>query len=231
MTNFRGIPNNYANDQAETPFLRAKQEWDNRFGSLIKQARNWRVAYFLSALLSIALCAGLVLVSNQRRIIPVYVGIDRDKGEARYLGAVESKPFIPSENETKFFLSELIRLTRSVPSDQVVLKQQWLRAYKFLRKPAANVLNDEAKRPSSPLNKLGESFVTVQPLSIVKVPDSASYQVRWQETVYKKGGQKLDDYSMLGTFEVEFSPPDDEDTLKENPLGMFVKTFNWNREL
>jgi type IV secretory pathway TrbF-like protein len=36
---------------------------------------------------------------------------------------------------------------------------------------------------------------------------------------------------MLATFIIEIDPPKDEQTLQENPLGLFIKSFQWNREL
>lgn len=220
-----------AKTPVETPFFKAKQEWDNRFGSVIVQAKNWRLAFFSLVPISLGLLGAVVFLASQRSVVPVYVGLDKERGEAKYLGQTSDNAFVPGENEKKFFLAEFLRLVRSVPSDEVVLKQNWVRAYKFLERSSSQALNDYANKSDSPLKKLGERFVTVQPLSVVKVPDSNSYQLRWKETVFKPGGQKIDEYSMLGTFQVEINPPSSDEILRENPLGLYITNFQWNREL
>jgi type IV secretory pathway TrbF-like protein len=114
----------------------------------------------------------------------------------------------------------------------VVIKQNWLKAYMFLRPEAAGLLNEiTQKDTSSPLSKLGKVLVSVQPLSIVQIPETDSYQLRWKETVFATHGTKLEEYTMLATFIIEIDPPKDEQTLQENPLGLFIKSFQWNREL
>jgi len=226
------IPLNFAVSKPPvTPFLKASQEWDERLGTLVVQAKNWRYAFFSLVPISLSLLSGLLYVSSQKSVVPVYVGLDKERGEARYLGRADEGSFTPGENETKFFLSEFIRLVRSIPSDEIVLKQNWLRAYKFLQLSSSQLLNDYANKSESPLKKLGEKYVTVQPLSVVKIPDSSSYQVRWKETVFKAGGLKDDEYFMLGTFHVELNPPNSEEILRDNPLGLYITNFQWNREL
>ncbi len=216
----------------ETPYLKARQAWDERMGDAIIRAKNWRLAFFAQALLSCILAGAIIVQITQRRVIPVLVGLDKERGEPTVLGPVKESNYTPGPVELKYFLSQFIRFVRSVPADQVVIKQNWLRAYAFLRKDAAGLLNEQTNNnPDSPLKKIGKFVVNVQPLSIVAIPATDSYQVRWKETVYSAQGMKTDEYTMLGTFSVELDPPKDEQTLHENPLGLFIRTFQWNREL
>ena len=220
----KGIP--------ETPFLRARQEWDTRMGDAVVRAKNWRLAFFSQAVFSALLLAAVIVQINKRQVIPILVGLDRERGEPTVLGPVDESKYQPGPLEVKYFLSQFIRFVRSVPSDSVVIKQNWLRAYSFLRKDAAGMLNELTNNNlDSPLKKIGKVVVSVQPLSVVQIPEANSYQVRWQETVYSAQGMKADEYTMLGTFVLEFEPPGDEQTIQENPLGLFIKSFQWNREL
>jgi type IV secretory pathway TrbF-like protein len=113
-----------------------------------------------------------------------------------------------------------------------MIRQNWIKTYGFLRADAAALLNEMTQKdPNSPINKIGKVLITVQPLSIVKIPDTSSYQLRWQETVFSLHGQREDEYTMLATVIIELDPPKDEQTLQDNPLGLFIKSFQWNREL
>ncbi len=50
---------------AETPYNSARREWNERTGALVKQAYNWRLAFFSQFLVSIVLVAALLYKSSQ----------------------------------------------------------------------------------------------------------------------------------------------------------------------
>lgn len=215
-----------------TPFLRARQEWDDRIGTTVVQAKNWRVAFFMSSATALLLFSLLAYQSTQRRIIPVIVGLDRERGEAVFMGRTSTQMYQPQLQEIKFFLTHFITLVRAVPSDPVLIKQNWLNAYQFLRPKAANALNDIAnKDPKSPLKRIGEETLTLQALSVTQVAGGTSYQVRWEENAYNSHGMATEHYIMNGVFTIEVNLPDDEKVLAVNPLGIFITNFQWNREL
>lgn len=216
----------------ETPYQRAKQEWDSRIGSSVVQAKNWRIAFFTSALFSLSVSLVAIFQAHQAKVVPVLVGIDKESGEPTVIGAATEKQAQIGGLEIKYFLTQFIRFVRSVPLDQVLIKQNWIRAYSFLRKDAAELLNEMTnKDENSALKKIGKVVVSIQPISVVLIPETNSYQVRWKETAYSSSGNKTDEYTMIGTFVLEFDPPKDQQTLAENPLGIFIKNFQWTREL
>ena len=51
----------------------------------------------------------------------------------------------PTEAQTAYHLGRFVRLVRSLPTDGVVLRENWLEAYKFLTPPAAARLNEIAR--------------------------------------------------------------------------------------
>ncbi len=215
-----------------TPFRSAQQVWDARLGTATAQARNWRMAFFCTCALLVLMGLSLISLINQQRVIPVMVGLDKQTGEPTIIGSVEEHNYQPGPMEVKFFLAQFIRYVRAVSLDPVVIKQNWLRAYSLLRPEAAGLLNElTQKDPNSPLAKIGKVLVSVQPLSILQIPETNSFQLRWKETVFASHGTKLEEYTMLATFIIEFAPPSNEQTLQDNPLGIFIKSFQWNREL
>ena len=216
----------------ETPFRQAQQAWDLRLGTAHAQAKNWRLAFFALCSITSIIGLSLAILISQQRVIPILVGLDKETGEATVVGPAEAHTKQPGPLEVKYFLAQFIRYVRTVSLDQVVIKQNWLRAYSFLRPEAAGLLNElTQKDTNSPLNKIGKVLVTVQPLSIVPIPETNSYQLRWRESVFATHGTKLEEYTMLATFILEIDPPKDEQTIQENPLGIFIKSFQWNREL
>ena len=215
-----------------SPYIRAQQEWDSRIGSTVVQAKNWRLACLGAILLSLTLAGGLIYQGSQQKVIPVIVGLDKERGEPVVIGRSSEQAYQPGIQEIKYFLSQFVTLVRGVPQDPVLIKQNWVKAYAYLRHDAANTLNDVTNKDSeSALKKIGEQTVTVQPLSVVQVTESNSFQVRWEEVVYNNHGIQIQRYIMNGVFSIELSPPDDEKTLNQNPLGLYITNFQWNREL
>ena len=53
--------------EAVSPYVAARHEWDERYGSLITQARNWRVAFQVSAV--IALVVSLRILRKRGEIL------------------------------------------------------------------------------------------------------------------------------------------------------------------
>ncbi len=230
---FQTQPSNYSTRQKpETPFDRAKSEWLDRHGSLIKQARNWRFVAAISGATSILLGVSLVAVISQRRIIPIVVALDSLTGEARALGRAEELAPAPTDIEIRYFLSKFIGNVRGVPLDPVVLKRNVLEAYEFLGKSAATALSEMMQNdPNNPVRHPGERAISVQPISIVRISNTNSFTARWRESVYTPGGDHVEDYNMSGTFTIDTLAPKAEKDVMANPLGILIQSFQWVREL
>lgn len=233
MSLFGTAPANYLTKKApETPFNRARAELDGLLGNATVRAANWRLAFFFTVLVTIGLTICLIHQVTTRKVIPVIVAIDKERGEPIVLGDANDRIHKPGELEIKYFLGQFIRDVRAIPSDPVVLKQNWIQAYAYMRKGAATLLNNLTNDDeTNPLKKVGEVALLPQLLSIVQVPGSDAYQAHWKETLFNKESQKIDEYTMLGTFSVEVEVPTDLKSLNENPLGLYITDFQWNREL
>ena len=224
---FLESPVNYKPDKRiETPYMKASLEWDDRLGSGVRQARNWRLVAVVVSGVSLVLSCGLVILSFKSKYLPVIVEVD-GSGRVDTKGVVSS--FTASEREIKFFLVEFIKKVRGVSKDPVLIKKNWLEAYKFLKSEAANNLNEIAQREAS-LSQIGKISVSVEPISVVRIGDSENYQVRWKETVYEDSGVKISDNVMNGVFSVVIESPGDDEVFV-NPLGVFIRNFQWSREI
>lgn len=216
----------------ESPYLRAGKEWDERIGTARVQAKNWRMAFFSLALLSIFLSTSNLYQLGQQKLVPLVITLDKESGRPDVLGTLTEIKYQPKEQEIKYFLTQFIGRVRAVPDDPVLIKKNWLEAYTYLRRGAATSLNELTNSDeSSPLKKIGEKTVTFKIISVVEVEGTKSYQARWKEKVFDRNGALLDSYTMNGVFTVEFDTPKDDSSLFINPLGIFIKSFQWNREL
>jgi type IV secretory pathway TrbF-like protein len=126
----------------DTRYKRARQEWDNRMGSAVIQAKNWRLATFAALTLVGFSIIGLTYLGAQPKTIPHIVEVDK-LGAPRYVGAVgqSAHDYRPSEASLRYHLRRFIDATRTLSSDAAVVKRNWLDAYTLVTSNAANELN------------------------------------------------------------------------------------------
>jgi type IV secretion system protein TrbF len=210
----------------ETPYQRAGQLWDERIGSARVQARNWRLMAFGCLGLATAMSAGLLWQSLQSHVVPYVVAVDR-LGEARAITPAEAD-YQPTDPQIAWFLGRFIADVRSIGLDPVLMRQNWLSAYDFTTKRGAVFLGEYA-RAADPFGHIGEKTVSVQVTSIVRASDR-SFQVKWIETAFERGAQ-TGVMHWTGILTVDVVPPANAETLRKNPLGLYVDAIDWSREL
>lgn len=210
----------------ETPYQRAGQLWDERIGSARVQARNWRLMAFGGLLLSSGLAGGLVWQAMQSRVTPYIVAIDR-LGEARAIGEAD-REYRPTDPQIAWHLAKFIGNVRGVSLDPIVTRAAWLQAYDFATKRGALALGAYA-RSADPFARLGERTVSVQVTSVVRASER-SFQVKWIETEFERGAES-GRASWTAILTTAMRPPSDAETLRRNPLGVYVDAIDWSREI
>src|SRR5690606_20020149 len=142
----------------ETPYQKAAQVWDERIGSARVQARNWRYMAFGCLILSAGFASALVWQSARGSIVPWVVEVDKH-GEARAIEPAAAG-YQPSDPQLAFHLSRFIEQVRGLPSEPIIVRQNWLRAYDFTPDRGAAALNDYA-RANDPFTRVGQQQVSV----------------------------------------------------------------------
>lgn len=212
--------------EPETPYQRAAQVWDERIGSARIQARSWRYAFFGALGLASLLTGALVWQNARGTITPWVVEVDK-LGEARSVAPADAD-FEPTDRQIAFHLARFIEHVRSLPDDPVVVRTNWLRAYDFASDTGALALNDYA-RSNDPFAQIGSEQVSVEVTSVIRASPT-SFRVAWIERSYRDG-------SLAGTSRwtailgVAVRQPTEPDALARNPLGIFVTSINWSKEL
>jgi type IV secretion system protein TrbF len=212
--------------ESETPYQRAGQVWDERIGSARVQAKNWRLAFFGTLVLSGGLAAGLVWHSARGTITPWVVQVDK-LGQAQAI-APALAGYRPTDPQIAWHLSRFIDEVRGIPADPIVLRQNWLEAYNYVTDKGALALNDYA-RASDPFSKVGKIQVSVEVSSVIRASDD-SFRVSWTERRYvDEALAATERWSAILTIVLE--TPTDADRLKKNPLGVYIHALNWSKEL
>jgi type IV secretion system protein VirB5 len=212
--------------EPETPYQRAGQLWDERIGSARVQARNWRLMAFGGLFLTMGLSAGLIWQSQQSRVVPYIVEVDR-LGEARAVARADTD-YRPTDPQIAWHLGRFITNIRSKSLDPVLMRENWLSAYDFAS-PRGAIFLGEYARSASPFADIGVKAVSVQVTSVVRASDT-SFQVKWLENAFERGSL-AGTSRWTGILTVSVKPPKSADTLRKNPLGLYVDAIDWSREL
>jgi type IV secretion system protein VirB5 len=212
--------------QPETPYQRAAQAWDDRIGSARVQARNWRIMAFGSLALSAGFAAALVWETARGTIVPWVVQVDR-LGQAQAVAPAQVD-YTPSDPQIAFYLARFVEEVRSLPADPIVVRQNWLRAYDFTTSAGAIALNEYA-RANDPFGKVGKQQIAVDVSSVIRASPN-SFRIAWTERRYQDGAL-ADTARWTAILTVVVQTPSNADTLRKNPLGIYVNAINWSREL
>lgn len=215
-----------ATPEPETPYQKAGQAWDERIGSARVQAKNWRLAFVGMLALSGGLAGALVWQSARGTVTPWIVQVDKF-GQAQAV-APAAAGYRPSDPQIAWHLARFIEEVRSIPSDPVVLRRDWLVAYDYVTDKGALALNDYA-RTNDPFLKVGKAQVSVEVSSVIRASGD-SFRVEWVERRYVDNALAATErWSAILTIVVQ--TPTDADRLKKNPLGVYVHALNWSKEL
>jgi type IV secretion system protein TrbF len=212
--------------EPETPYQRAGQLWDERIGSARVQARNWRLMAFGGLFLTTGLSAALIWQSMQSRVVPYVVAVD-NLGQAQAVTPV-AQDYRPTDPQIAWFLTRFVTDIRARSLDPVLMRENWLQAYDFASKRGAIFLGEYA-RAANPFAEVGDKTVSVQVTSVLRA-SASSFQVKWSERAYERG-------SLAGTsrwtaiLTVVLKSPRDADTLRKNPLGLYIDAIDWSREV
>jgi type IV secretory pathway TrbF-like protein len=201
----------------DTPYARARAEWDARMGGALVHARNWRLAACIS-LSAVVLSTGGMIVEVDRL------------GAATYHGPVGQSDYVPPDTVIVYHLRRFLEDTREISSDLAVLKRNWLDAYTLLTPRGANMLSAFVQKPENdPFRRAQDERVTVEILSAVRAAGD-TWQVDWRESAWDKNGAPLGApavwRAMLRTL---VQAPKTAEAIKRNPIGLYIDELHWDK--
>ena len=212
--------------EPETPYQKAAQAWDERIGSARVQAYNWRLIAFGNLFLAGGLAVALVWQAARGTVVPWVVQIDK-LGEAQAVAPAVAD-YKPTDPQIAWHLARFIENVRAIPSDPIIVHQNWLKAYDFVTDKGALALNDYA-RANDPFAKIGQIQVAVDVSSVIRASED-SFRIAWTERRYENASLAATDrWTAILTIVVQ--PPRDAERLRKNPLGLFIHAVNWSKEL
>lgn len=213
----------------ENPYLAARQEWNERYGTYVREARVWRIVGIISLGLALIGFSYALYLSTEVKLVPYIVEVDK-------LGTPVSAG-IPEQIEyadprvVRATLGSFIASFRSVTPDAVVQKQYIDRTYALLRTsdPSTEKINAWF-RGNSPFETAKTATVSVEVSNVVALSNQ-TYQIDWTEFVRDRKGRETATRRFRGIATVTLTAPQDEATIRLNPIGLYIRDFDWTAQL
>jgi len=210
---------------AESPYLSARREWNERYGDYIARARNWRWAAFAALAVSLVLAIGVVWEAAQSKVVPYVVEVDKLGDAVPVARADRAAP--ADVRVTKAQLVRWIVDARSVSSDPVAQKGALSRIYASTASTATTFLNDYYRQHSP----FGQPRTVAVSVDAVLPISNQTYQIQWTEDARDLQGRDIGTTQWLASVTVAFDPPSDERGILSNPLGLYVTGISWTQHL
>ncbi len=213
----------------ENPYLAARQEWSERYGSYVQAARAWRIVGILGMTMAVIGFGYAMYISTQVKLVPYVVEVDK-------LGSAVTAGF-PQQIEyadprvVRSTLGNFVTSFRSVTPDAVVQKQYIDRTYALLRNsdPSTEKVNTWF-RANSPFDKARNATIAIEVNNIVALSNQ-SYQIDWTEYERDRKGKETGTRRFRGIATVVLTAPQDEAIIRLNPIGLYVRDFDWTAQL
>jgi type IV secretion system protein VirB5 len=214
---------------AQNPYLAARREWNERYGDYIAQARNWRFAAVLALFIALIAAGGLVHVASQSQIVPYIVRVDK-LGSAAAVDRV-GEPFKPGNELIVASLARFIADVRSVYTDAAAERALLKEGYAMIneRGEAYGRLNDHMGA-HDPFERAKTETVIVEVHSVLPL-SADSWRIEWREETRSRDGSKPVSQQWQATVSIGINPPRDEATIRLNPLGIYINSYNWSQRL
>lgn len=220
-----------AAEAAESPYINARREWNERYGEYIVRERSWRsIAFFALSIAALAV-VGLVVVAAQSKIVPYTVEVDK-LGDAVAVRRADHAP--PPDNRiVRAQLAHWITNLRSVYVDAAAEHDAIKDAYALINEHGAayGMLNDYMRVDEhNPFIRAANETVSIDVQSVLPLT-ADTWRVEWLETVRDRGGHETSHATWSATINISIHPPTDEKTILRNPTGVFINSVNWSQRL
>ncbi len=213
----------------QNPYLNAREEWLERYGSYISRAAQWRFFALFCLLITGISITGNVWQAQQSKVVPYLVEVDK-LGKVAAVSRADAAMATPRkviQAEIAAFISDW----RTVTVD-VDLQRKMIDRVSFFVAGAGKGQVREFYEQNNPyaIAKAGK-LVQVE-VKGVPLPVSAdSYRVEWSETVRNHAGVVLDIYNYEATVSIQLNPPTTDAVLIKNPGGVYITSLHMAKVL
>ena len=213
----------------DNPYLAARNEWNERYGSYVKAASSWRIVGITGMVMAVIGFSYALYQSTEVKLVPYIVEVDK-LGSAVTAGLPQQIEYA-DPRVVRATLAGFASNFRSVTPDAVVQKRYIDRTYALLRTsdPATEKINAWF-RSNSPFEKAKSATVAIEVNNVVALSNQ-SYQIDWTEFERDRKGKETAQRRFRGIATVTLTPPQDEAVIRLIPIGLYLRDFDWTAQL
>ena len=220
-------------ESSDNPYLNARRSWNDHVGGVISARQTWQVIGILCLLIAVAAVGGLVHVARQSKFVPYIVEVDK-LGQAVAVKPAQSGDEPADPRVVQATIASFVSDARLVTPDVALQRAAVLRVYSVLgsQDPATHKMNEylNGNPEASPFKRAAKEMVSVEITSVMPQTD-VTWQIDWVETARdRQGSPKEPAYRMRALVTVYFLPSTNEEQIRKNPFGLFVRDFSWSRQ-
>ena len=221
-----------AGSEADNPSLNARRTWNDHVARLVAARTMWQAVGLLSLLVTLGCMAGLLHLSARSQFIPYVVEVDKTGNVQAVARADQMAPANRAVIEAQ--LEKFITLSRRVTTDIALQRSAIFGVFAMLTPdaPATSKMTEHLSGApdQTPFERAKRETVSTEIKSVLQ-QSAETWQVQWTETTYDRSGSRKAQASMQALVHVYQGDPRfvTEQALRENPLGIYVRDFSWNR--
>jgi len=220
-------PKKEKTNQGNNPYLNARAEWLERYGSYIARARNWRMVAFICLCITILSVTGNVIQATQVKTIPYIIEVDKlgKSAVAARADKINARPMRLIQAE----IAACIRDWRTVTADVELQKQMITRLSFFFAGAAKGVLKEwySANNPYEVAKEGRLVHVEIKSLPLQISKDT--YRIEWIETIRTHAGAMVNSMMYEASVTIQINPPTSEAILLHNPGGVYITDLSASR--
>lgn len=216
------------------PYLNARRVWNAHEGDILSSRQTWQIIGILSLLIALSAVGGIVYIGQQSRFVPYVVQVDK-LGQAATAGFADKAQPVDTRI-IQATLAAFIADARLVTPDVTVQRAAIFRVYACLDRnaPGTTKMNEWLNsHGETPFTRAAKEMVHTEITSVLQ-QSPESWQIDWLEVVRERDGTLKGRTRMRALATVVIAPPTsstDEEQIRRNPLGIFVKDFSWSKQL
>jgi type IV secretion system protein TrbF len=189
-------------EQTANPYLDARRQSNSQIDRAFGSLHVWQLIAVASLLIAFACVAGIIYFGSQTKFVPYVIEVDK-LGEAVAVGPAQlAAPADP--RVVRASLASFIAAARLVTPDI-----------------------DLQRKARSAKVTVNTDISTVLPIT------ENTWEVDWQETTRDRDGSLVGQpIIMRATLEIYIVPPSTDarqTEIQRNPLGIYVRDFNWQQ--
>ncbi|WP_031480020.1 type IV secretion system protein [Maridesulfovibrio frigidus] len=215
-------------DKTMNPYLDARTEWLERYGSYIESRNQWRIASLIALLIAVLSISINIIQITQNKVIPYVVEVDK-LGHSVAVKRADSTVNV-SDRIIQAEIANLIVNWRSVTADLGLQKKMVTKMSSFVTGAARGATRSwyEANNPY----ERGQKVLVEVDIKGIPLPvSSESWRIEWLETIRNHSGVAMSSTKYEATLKVRISSPTTDSQIIRNPAGVYITELSWAKLL